>query len=74
MSVNTEAQWFRGLGSCRCGKPATGELMGTRNQSLGAFCRPCATRKIASAAKLRAQYRAIADRAGVGPTERLQDR
>jgi hypothetical protein len=35
------AQWFEGVGECRCGKKATGILRGTRNESLGPYCQRC---------------------------------
>ena len=47
------ARWFSSLGSCRCGKAATGRLMSDRNADLGAFCRRCAEAAIKRADKLR---------------------
>ncbi len=40
------ARWFDALGTCRCGKPATGKLMSDRNDSLGPYCRKCAEARI----------------------------
>jgi hypothetical protein len=48
-----QAQWFDGLGTCRCGKPATGILRGTRNESYGSYCRRCAEKRIKAAEKAR---------------------
>ena len=39
-------RWFDSLGTCACGKPATGKLMGPRNESYGASCRPCADKRL----------------------------
>lgn len=40
-------RWFDALGSCqRCGKPATGKLMGPRNESYGNFCSACAIKRL----------------------------
>lgn len=41
-----QVRWFQSLGDCRCGKPATGTLMGPRNESYGVSCRPCAERRL----------------------------
>lgn len=46
----SDAQWFRSLGSCcSCKRPATGELMGYVNQSLGSYCKKCADKEIKAA-------------------------
>ena len=44
-----QPRWFDALGTCRCGKPATGKLMGPRNESYGASCKPCADKRLARA-------------------------
>ena len=49
------AQWFDALGTCRCGKKATGILRGLQNQSMGPYCEPCAMRRIKTAQKERGQ-------------------
>jgi hypothetical protein len=48
------AQWFSALGTCRCGKPATGELKSFyHNNVLARCCGPCAERRIKAAHKLK---------------------
>lgn len=49
-----DSRWFESLGECECGKPATGIVRGTQNQSMGRFCSACAKRKITRAEKARA--------------------
>jgi hypothetical protein len=45
-----QVRWFDPLGPCGwCMKPATGKLMGPRNESYGAFCGPCAEKRLARA-------------------------
>ncbi len=45
-----DVRWFDALGQCRkCPKPATGKLMGSRNESYGAYCKPCADKRLARA-------------------------
>lgn len=52
MQIIASARWFSSLGSCtKCGRAATGTLMGDRNQSLGAYCERCATATIKAADK-----------------------
>jgi len=51
------AQWFDALGTCRCGKKATGLLRGTRNESLGPYCERCAEARIKKAQKERDRAR-----------------
>lgn len=48
-----DVRWFDALGTCRCGKPATGKLMGSRNQSFGPYCKPCADKRLKATAKER---------------------
>lgn len=43
-------RWFDALGECaECKKPATGKLMGPRNESYGAYCKKCADRRLQKA-------------------------
>lgn len=42
VQVIPNARWFDAVGTCRCGKPATGRLMSNINASLGPYCRSCA--------------------------------
>lgn len=44
-------RWFNALGTCKCGKPATGTLMGPRNESYGVSCSKCADKRIAARKK-----------------------
>lgn len=48
-----QVRWFDAIGRCQCGKPAHGKLMGPRNESYGAYCTPCADRRLAKAHKER---------------------
>lgn len=53
-----EVRWFDALGACPgwgkpCGKPAHGKLMGPRNESYGAYCTPCANKRLEKARKER---------------------
>lgn len=48
-----DVRWFDALGTCRCGKPATGKLMGSRNESYGAYCGKCAEKRLKAAQKER---------------------
>jgi hypothetical protein len=50
-----QARWFEDLGVCRCGKPATGTLRGSRNESYGVSCRKCADLRIDKAERERAR-------------------
>lgn len=51
--MTDQAQWFDGLGKCRCGKNATGILRGTRNESYGPYCPRCAEARIKKAQRER---------------------
>lgn len=56
-----QPHWFDALGSCRCGKPATGKLMGPRNESYGQSCGSCADKRLKRAKQERdavAEYEA----------------
>lgn len=49
-----QVRWFDRIGNCSgCGKPAHGKLMGSRNESYGAYCIRCAERRLAKAEKER---------------------
>jgi hypothetical protein len=48
-----QVRWFDALGSCICGKPATGVLRGPRNESYGAHCRRCAEARLKKAERER---------------------
>jgi len=52
-----DARWFERLGSCTCGKPATGKLMNSRNESLGRFCDKCAQKRLKEADRAREMAR-----------------
>jgi hypothetical protein len=52
MSVD-QVRWFDALGTCKCGKPATGVLRGPRNESYGPSCLKCAKARLAKAEKER---------------------
>lgn len=45
----TNIQYFRKLGNCRCGKPATGWLIGPRNDVYGVACEPCSRKALKAA-------------------------
>jgi len=50
-----ELRWFE-LQDCkcaRCGKPATGVLRGSRNESYGHHCTKCAEKRLKDSAKRR---------------------
>jgi len=53
-----QVRWFNALGICRCGKVATGTLMGPRNESYGMSCDRCAEKRLARA-KLEREAAAI---------------
>lgn len=52
---NDDARWFDGLGRCRCGKPANGHVMGSRNQKMEVSCEKCALKRLAKARKERGE-------------------
>ncbi len=59
-TIPDDVRWFHQLGTCQsCGKQATGTLKGSHNQSLGASCKRCAEKRIAQAAKARANLEKI---------------
>lgn len=49
------AQWWSALGTCRCGKPATGTVMSNRNAALERTCRVCGERRVKQAHRDRQQ-------------------
>jgi hypothetical protein len=52
MALPDDAQWFQSLGPCvGCGKPATGFIMGYRNDKRGPACQRCADKAIKLAHK-----------------------
>lgn len=55
MEAIDDARWFDGIGKCRCGKPANGYVMGSRNQKMAASCERCAERRIKKARKDRGE-------------------
>jgi hypothetical protein len=50
-----QVRWFDALGTCRCGKPATGTLRGPQNESYGPSCKRCAETRIKKAEKERGE-------------------
>lgn len=58
-----DVRWFDPLGKCSggCGKPATGVLRGSRNDSHGAYCYSCANKRLAAAKKSRESERRLSD-------------
>lgn len=50
-----ELRWFDPLGKCQCGKPSTGILRGTGNDSYGPHCARCATKRLDESARVRAE-------------------
>jgi hypothetical protein len=65
LAVADQATWFDGFGACHCGcgKPATGKLMGSRNESLGAYTAGCAAKRIKRAQQEREKEKAVQMRA-----------
>lgn len=58
--MSDDVRWFDELGECReCPKPATGKLMGSRNDSYGPYCKKCADKRLARAKKDREKTAAI---------------
>ena len=49
-----DVRWFDALGRCQCGRPATGVLRGSRNESFGPSCERCANARLKRADKARA--------------------
>jgi hypothetical protein len=50
-----DARWFEQLGTCRCGKPATGRLNNSRNETLCRCCNKCAAKFLKEADAARAK-------------------
>lgn len=53
-----QVRWFDALGTCACGKPATGVLRGPRNDNYGASCKRCADKRLKQAEAERKRYAA----------------
>ena len=66
-----QVRWFENLGTCRCGKPATGTLRGPMNESYGAYCARCAYARLKRAERERERARHIHRAGRVGEGERL---
>lgn len=50
-----EVRYFRPLGRCQCGKPATGQLIGAGNAVYYVACTPCSEKALAAAKKARGE-------------------
>lgn len=50
---SNEVRWFETLGTCPCGKPATGTLRGPRNDSYGRTCTKCGDKAVKDATAAR---------------------
>ncbi len=63
MSETTALRWFeKTVTTCTmCGKRATGILRGTRNESYGPHCEPCANRRLKASEKARETLRKARD-------------
>jgi hypothetical protein len=66
-----QVRWFDALGACRCGKPATGKLMGPRNESYGTSCGMCASKRLARAMAEREASMVYDHQAAVQPAPSL---
>ena len=51
----TELRWFEALPKCRCGKPSTGILRGSRNESYGYHCTECADKRLKASQRERSE-------------------
>ncbi len=60
LDESPHVQWFDELAKCRCGKPATGVLRGTSNESFGPHCKRCAEKRIKASKRVREQLKTIA--------------
>lgn len=74
--MSDDVRWFDELGRCReCPKPATGVLRGSRNDSYGPYCKPCAERRLNRAEADRRQEKDVQTRsAHLGPVDMFQPR
>ena len=53
-SETTDLRWFDGFAACRiCGKRGQGILRGSQNQSYGAHCSRCASKRLKASLKER---------------------
>ncbi len=54
MTETTDLRWFDEWGRCgQCRKRAHGVLRGSRNESYGPHCKPCANRRLKESEKQR---------------------
>jgi hypothetical protein len=44
--MSDSAHYFRNYGTCRCGKPATGEVLNNRNALMERTCQVCGERRV----------------------------
>lgn len=51
-----QVRWFEALGTCACGKSATGWLRGPRNESYGVSCFKCGQARVVRAERERARW------------------
>lgn len=51
MKWPSDIRYFRKLGSCQCGKPATGWLMNSRNDQMAVACERCAAKAVKAASE-----------------------
>ena len=58
MPETTDLRWFENTErKCQiCGKRASGILRGTRNESYGPHCEPCANKRLKASEKARAAH------------------
>ena len=61
LDESPDVQWFSPYGKCRCGKQATGDLKGRRNESFGPHCTSCAKKRIAAAKRVRESENAASE-------------
>lgn len=60
LDESPNVQWFEELSKCRCGRQSTGVLRGTRNESFGPHCKPCAEKRIKASKRVREQLKTTA--------------
>jgi hypothetical protein len=53
MDESPNVQWFEAFAKCRCGKPSSGILRGTRNESYGPHCKKCADGRMKASKRVR---------------------
>jgi len=59
-----QVRWFELLGTCRCGKAATGTWRGPRNESYGLACSKCGPIRVVKAEKERERETSMPSSAG----------